>query len=616
MGMLLPVWKDLANPGDKYTLNSDCFIRTEPVETAAFERMKHHVDFFFVPLTSLYQFWPEFFFGTNDINTNFITDSTKLQLSKLPHINFLDVLRFETYGTDYNNWFVTQSVSPGYLTAKPDPFGIPYIWNLRRLYDLFGYGTVDTTPAIDQSGDGGAMNLSLFNYLAYHKIFYSHYNNSNFYPNRQELYNVDSYVTDTDSPSGLLTLAGEIMSTIHYRPYRKDYFTNIFPTPQFSSSWANALSQNPILGYSGFNIREITSDNIYNDTIINSSNKSLSNNSDSLYPFNTSPGVGLISSSSYDTPNSIRALFAYDRLLRVTGMAGNHYHEQLKAHFGVTMPKGVTNEAYFLGSCETDIVINEIVATASTSGDDGSVLGDLAGKGYAQSKLGQDIKFTAPCHGIMMAISSIEPLVDYASMSIEQENRYLSTFDFYHPELDDLGMQPAYNTFFNSNLIGSGVSNASQISGWQYRYSELKTKYDVVNEGFWNTGRKSWVGYKQNLYGIDRSGLYSPTLFDLFYIAPQYTNTIFAQQVPFFQVPKSTGELFGTDLSYQYQLENGQTVPSQWNAVMFDPSSEDITIDVFKAPYVYGSDNFLINLNILCYKTSLMSVHSLPNFKF
>ena len=56
-GMLLPVAQDFANPGDKYKLNSASFIRTEAVQTAAFMRLKAHVEWFFVPVTQLYSLW-------------------------------------------------------------------------------------------------------------------------------------------------------------------------------------------------------------------------------------------------------------------------------------------------------------------------------------------------------------------------------------------------------------------------------------------------------------------------------------------------------------------------------------------------------------------------------
>lgn len=632
MGMMLPVWTDFALPGDKYKLNSSALIRTEPVQTAAFERMKYHIDWFFVPLTCLYQFWPEFYYGTQDINTNFITDSTTLQLSDVPYVNFFEVLDFandhnSSTGASINfSWFHYRDGDES--VAKVDEFGIPYLWNARRLYDLFGYGTIDTSPAL--SVQKSESNLNLFKYLAYHKIFYSCFNNGNFFKNDQQMYNIDSYVTDVDSAT-LQVLAPKLMSTIHYRPYRKDYFTNIFPTPQFSSSWANALIQNPILSNdSNVKLSEIIPEGVnssiepyFSNNIYSSTGKNL--NSNSLYPLIQSAGLNILNGSNdfsgLSSASSVRALMAYDRLLRVTGMAGNHYHEQLKAHYGVTMPTGVQNEAYRLGSQTIDIYINEIVASASTgTGDNSSVLGEIAGKGYGYSDGGETLNFTAPCDGIVMAISSIEPIVDYASQGCEIENRYRTPFDFYHPEFDDLGMQPAYNTFFNRNNIGT--SNANNINGWQYRYSEKKTKFDVVNEGFWNTGRQSWVGYKQNLYTVPTFQSTTkpemvPTWFDLFYIAPQYTNSIFAQQVPYFYgLNASTQAQKDRRLTWDHLEEDG------WDAEYTLPSDQQPSegsqekVKAFGAPYVYASDNFLINLQINAYKSSIMSLHSLPNLKF
>ncbi|UPW41414.1 major capsid protein [Dipodfec virus UA06Rod_5] len=584
-GMLLPVYDDFANPGDHYKLNSRSFIRTEAIETAAFIRLKHHVDWFFVPITQLYRFWNEFFNMTQDVDTSLMPANN--HNFALPKADLFSLFRFEN-----NSFFATHiqtGPSDGEVNLTVDEFGQPFIFNFRRLYDMFGFGTPDSTYA---AFDGNLKFYNnLFKFLAYHRIFYSHYNNSVFFKNRPELFNVDKFYGGQDITSQT-ALFSEICSRIHYRPFHKDYFTNIQPAPTFNSNFVNSLIPSSTESFSSFifNHDGTFRDGPENNTIYNEPGDGVNSTLGSLIALGSSSiGVG-----------DLRTLFAYDKLMRITANSGSHYDEQVLAHFGYKMPKGISSEAYFLGSQDTDININEVVATASTGYDGaGSTIGDIAGKGFGSSNPSQDIDFTAPCHGLIMAISSIEPIPDYASRGCELQNRYLEPFDFYRPEFDNIGMVPLYNSFFTGNFVGN--ENSSQITGWTYRYSELKTKFDVVNESIWNTYRCSWAGTKQSLYGSPNNGSFnpsvSPSLFSLFFCPPQYTNDVFLIDVP------------------TYTFEPGAAVnPNPAKYVSNGSNGTNFANSFNKANNVYKGDSFLVNLDMKSFKTSIMSVHSLPKF--
>lgn len=607
-GMLLPVYDDFANPGDKYKINSSAFIRTDAVETSAFVRLKHHLDWFFVPITQIYSFWNEFFNGTQDVMTSFVTPSNTPNNAvsyNLPLCDFYGILSF-----GQNSYFISTvsgTGSEGRLLYF-DSFGVPYAHNMRRLVDLLGYGSISRMDIFSKSTllpDASTVTCNFFplKFLVYHKIFHSHYLNSQFFVNDPSLYNVDKYYGHFIPED----VASKIMSTIHYRPYRKDYFTNVFPSPSFSQSWVNAVSS-PLIGNpnSFINGQNVSQDSINNSVSLATFGQNIVPDSDgSLVPSGaTTPGSALHipgTGSVNVGVGNIRQLFAYDRLMRITASAGSHYADQTLAHFGVKLPEGISNEAYFLGEQITDIVINEVVATANTSvpGDSGtdygSVLGDIAGKGFGVTTPGKDIEFTCPCHGMIMAISSIEPVCDYASMAMERFNRYKTAFDFYRPEFDNLGMQPAYNNDFYHSVLGT-VSRET-VDGWQYRFSELKTKFDVVNESIWDTWRHIWSCYKQSL-GPD---LYDPafgngfSLDSIFYIAPQYTNNIFLRKFPYY------GNIGDNTLHLDV------------------PASDSTTFNPWYYPevqssQVYTGDNFLLNLDMRVFKTSCMSVHSLPKY--
>ena len=46
VGELLPIYCKPTLPGDKWTISTDTFTRTQPVSTAAFTRINEYVDFF------------------------------------------------------------------------------------------------------------------------------------------------------------------------------------------------------------------------------------------------------------------------------------------------------------------------------------------------------------------------------------------------------------------------------------------------------------------------------------------------------------------------------------------------------------------------------------------
>lgn len=592
-GMLLPVATDFSNPGDKYKLNSSLFVRTEAVQTAAMMRLKAHIDWFFVPITQLYSLWNEFFNSTNDVMSS-IYNTSIADLSKLPSAlvfpymwNFVDnsVLGSKT------------TVSGGKQNFKlsVDEFGVPYLFNFRRLWDMLGYGSLDSY----KYAFADDMSFNLFPFLAYHKIYHSHYNLTNWFPNRPWLYNVDQWYSDKSmNPANFVN----ILSTMHYRRYRTDYWTNVLPQPIFSSAYANFVKITD-----GLRSR-VNPEGIYNTYGSSSLPNgqlvipSVSNSHASIPNVGNSPSVTQLRSTSDGNSilsvADIRSMFALDKLLRVTAFAGSHYDEQVKAHFGYEMPKGLGDEAYFLGNQTTDISINEVVATSSTATKEGSsttvegagtVIGDIAGKGFGASNGSKDIDFEAPCHGYIMAIFSIEPIPDYASRGCEVQNRYSNSFDFYHPEFDNVGMQPLFGQF----TYVDNTPNSEQLSGWQYRYSEWKTKFDIVNEGFWNTSKDSWVGSKQSVFDFSQKPVLNRNF--MFYVCPQYTNSIFLNPFPFY----SNANPYLVPLTQAIEGNN-------------DSFTSDWSNSAMSAGVVYAADNFLVSSDFKIYKSSIMSVHSLP----
>lgn len=568
-GQLLPTYDCFCTAGDVFKITADTKVRTEAVKTAAFTRFILHNDYFFVPMRQLYQFWNEFYNQTFDAHTNFVESVDRFELPLFKIDSFL------YFGSSFPSYFGTYDSTNKLATLTIDNFGIPKLWNFRRLFSMLGYGNVDSyssaTPLFKDN--------ALLKYLCYHRIFYSHYNNSDWFVDLPYMYNVDKNFGSVISPSidsASLKVCGDIVSTLHYRPWRTNFFNNLYPTPTFSSAFGNFLSESFL---DSDNLRSKVNPEYVGDNGLGQTN-----------------AIGAYLSNSSSIPLNeinaadLRSVFALDKLLRVTALAGSHYDEQTYAHLGVKIPDGLAKEAYFLGSDSTDVNVSEVVANATTNTFDsssdeiipGSVIGDIAGKAFGTNN-GKTISFKCPEDGIIMCITSIEPMIDYSSQSLDVVNFYKHSFDFFHPEFDNLGMQP-----FDNNWLVGHISDSPHVVGWSPRYSELKTKYDVVHESIYASDKADWqTNFKSS---VTDSGLKTFDKWPRFYIFPQYANSIFAAQVPHYS-------------------SSGNNSP-HYNA------SSAVSAG-FSAPFnsennVYASDNFIVCINFNAFKTSIMSVHSIP----
>ena len=63
-GMLLPISTTEVLPNEHFEINPQIFLRTMPLNSAAFVRMRQHIEFFFVPIRVLCRQFPQFVVGT------------------------------------------------------------------------------------------------------------------------------------------------------------------------------------------------------------------------------------------------------------------------------------------------------------------------------------------------------------------------------------------------------------------------------------------------------------------------------------------------------------------------------------------------------------------------
>lgn len=555
VGQLLPVYYDILNPGDHVKYGTEMFTRTQPIKTPALMQITEHVDWFFVPITQLYQFFGEMFYGINDIHTNLLPNynGVRKDMPLMPYNNIISLLR------DYCPQGAPDVESIGEESTKFDRFGIPLFYNSVRLLDLCGFSRIfDDTSKTTVTHNPLSFNPLIL--AAYQKIYNDVFRLGDYEQADPASYNFDnSWQNNQDITNNQIAK----LLSLRYRPWRKDFFTNVMPSPLFDGG--------DLSGNDASNLTEVkdwlspAGNAIYG--IPDKAGNTIAGNKESTSS-NTVQGKSLASymRQSLNTAN-IRSMFATEKLMEITRRAGKHYDAQTLAHFGYEVPEGIAGEVYRLGSDNSAIQIGDVESTATTQVTiDGqtqtSPLGLLAGKGMAYGR-NQEKEFTAPCHGILMAIFSAVPDADYRSVGVDKLNTLSVREDFYTPEYDRLGMQPLFG-YQSTFSIQAG--NNTEVLGWQYRYSELKSKYNVCNGAFNNTLRNWAPARVQGFVTENDLGTVDPLATML--ISPNYLDGVMSMD--------------------------------------FKPAKTDEVSPYFR-------DNLIHMLQFKVFKSSVMSTYGLPN---
>lgn len=498
VGQLLPVYYDLSEPGDKYRLNTEMFTQLTQIVSPAMMHVEEHVDWFFVPIKHISQFAHETLFGIQDRKTTFLPVSTMID-NVLPLFDIAD-LAYQTVQTSSTPLNYSQAkVNGHHHKFGTSMFDIPTLFNQQRLFELLGYSR-NVFFNSDSTRPSSARFVNPLLLCAYQKIFYDCYRISDRTPNNPYAYNLDDLTSAGEfspTPDAHDDYRWERMTELHYRPWERDYFTSCHVKPLVD----------------------------YNDVGM------LPSRGDSLAKFNNWLGSGAGLSNLNDTTvvssqtsaASLRGMFAVEKLMEITRRAAKHYNSQVLAHYGYKVPEGIADEVYRVGSEKSVIQVNEVVATSAGDNGDTShgttMLGERGGKAAGYSPAGKNIEFTAPCHGVLMAVYSAVPSADYRCDGLDRINTYRTRYDFYQPELDKLGQQPLFNTeFLFNHLVPSNY-----ILGWNWRFMERKARFNDIC-GIFNTTYRSWTISRQ------ASSYYNNTDTQLseefFYVSPNSLNEV------------------------------------------------------------------------------------------
>lgn len=466
VGMLLPCFCKEVNPNEHFRINPTMFLRTVPLNSAAYVRLKQYCEFYFVPTRLLWRSFPQFIAGTSNQYSQQVFDGSKFP--NVPFVNFGDLLSFL-----------------GNTNNLPDSCGYSFKNGAVRLLDLLGYGinvsNVDSLILANKTKPF-KFNISPFRFLAYQKIY------SDFYRNAQyESINVNAFNIDGINPaSSTNPTIGPLLTPqlyLRYRDWKKDYFNSVSPSFQGVHFMGPELStitfpSNSSADTHSFVPSTDASNKSYMGRVVNSYVSLSSTNFNNL------------------TVANLRSAYALDKLYRLMISAKDgSYSEQMKVRFGVEAPDDEW-KSKFIGAIDAPITIADVTTTSDTydaSSEIGAIPGTLYGNGWSNSQ--GVIDFTAKEHGIIMGIFSILPECDYQSDQIDAFNTKLKREDFFVPEFADLGKQPTpiYQFKFTKD------TDMSKVLGWNLRYSEYKTSIDMVHgvfnsdDKFQNQSYNAWV---------------------------------------------------------------------------------------------------------------------------
>ena len=529
-GMLLPCFVEEVNPNEHFEISPSSFLRTMPLNTAAYTRLKQNVEFYFVPYRLLMRQFPQFVVGT-EYKISSITQLNNYT-ANIPGIDFQKTLLALAQAS------ISKSAS-----YEVDTLGYPAWRGTCRLLDLLGYGVsarVVSDAAKANTGitiqDIANVKVNPFRLLAYQKVYYDFYRNPYYELNDPQAYNIDSAYLSSNT---LLPVWNNTFGTstnkmymLRYRNWKKDYFNAISPYFQGSDYLTDSVSAPEFAHFNNGGAVALT-ENVSNNFL-----SALVNASDSTNkPFVT-----------FNISN-LRAAYALDKLYRLSIAAGDgDYASQIKAHYGFALPHD-SMKSTFIGSVDAPVTISEVVTTATT---DRGEAADIFGKGLSANR-DKTIRFDTKEHGIIIGLFSVVPECDYSSLMLDKFNSKFGREDYYQPEFADLGKQPVDPYEFSAEYFNPRQNSPM---GYINRYAEYKTKVDKVHGELAPGGSlDAWSTVRQYASFNSTTGVTNP----FFKINPAVLDKIFANVYD----GSETSDQFLVDLTCQVSAVRPMSVTGE-----------------------------------------------------
>lgn len=474
MGKLYPIICKEMLPGDRFRVRTDSLVRTMPLSSPAFGRLRMYIHYFFVPNRLVWDSWEDFITGGESGEDTHVP----------PYAQWSDLI-----GADFQAR--SKSDGQGNWTYKPEDglvaaFGLP-------AQPYAGSNVVEAGVA---NGISTTTPVSVLPFRGYRLIWNEYYRDQN----------VDDELPVSTSGDGRVDFTGwedsgykaSVFGDLLSRRWLKDYFTSALPTPQRGPD-----VQLPIVGEGG----TIQADGPLKLLIQNEGTGEITKNTSAFVP-DVNKGLGNVTSiniaeSPTDqfpldvqhtdlmyasglttaggsvvaaTINDLRRAIALQRFYEISARAGSRYIETIMGHFHVRSSDARLQRPEYLGGGVTDINIGEVLQTSAT--DQTSPQGNMAGRGFGIGRSNQ-CTYRAEEHGYLFGIMSIIPEPFYYQ-GIDKEWTRQSRVDYYWPSFAHLGEQEIDKSELSVGTSDGETDTHGKLFGYAPRYAEYKFSKNII----------------------------------------------------------------------------------------------------------------------------------------
>ena len=574
-GELLPVLCEDMMPTDYFEIDTQSFLRTFPLNTAAFLRAKLCFDFFFVPKTAVWSRYNDFISQRVDKRSSYTRGS-----AYEPNISIA-----------FARTCVADAGEPESGAYSP----IDSADARTKLLQLLGYGYIGGNNAVDYPVGAATAGKSLtaLPIAGYNFIYNRYYRNP--YRDEPNSYaiqnqNLDFVPCETYANSLVDNYVEYDFISMHYHGWYKDLFIGSLPNQQFGNVTSISVDSVGTKALQGTTAKDTGTWSYSNgdfpeDSSVHTVN---ANNTNSLGPGNGSGRYlhfhnfaldlrqGTIANGSFDVL-ALRRAMALQKWKEYNMRAGYRNSSQQRAQYGAPTPNDYEHDLQYIDSFESNVMIDEVISTSNTSSPQSGNgnLGEIAGKGigFGQSK---KINFEASVPGYLYCIAYVLPNADYDAVGFDKSLMRSEPFDHYLPAFENIGMQPITLNQLNAQYGITDTTIGNTVIGYAPNYYEYKTRVDKCYGAFMDFLIENAAPSGQTPQPVKRPGSLSPWC---------------SHRTDFLR------------------LVQGQFVPTE--SFYVNPSCLD-NIFVKSADGWKESDQFMLNLNFDIKAVRPMSVLGLP----